>query len=159
MIAYLTAAILAAPAHAQRADPDLCRAMDDLRAAASFTHQAQHVFVIKAAPMESGCGRTEDTQVQRAFCQAAINAIGVEFTHKFPWAIYDCLRSRGRLPTLETTAQYTGLVHRRRITHLTSRLAGGGRIDIRYVPTGDFSDEPEFRGYWGRYDLVISPPS
>jgi hypothetical protein len=155
-LAYMVAATLSASAQARGANAQLCVALEELRAVAARTHQPQQVYVIKAEAMASGCGRSDDTSTQRAFCEAALNAIGIEFTHSFPWAIYDCLRQRRVSPVLETSAQYTGLVHRRRITHLTARWSDGGRIEIRYVPSGDFSNEPEFRGYWGRYDLVIT---
>jgi hypothetical protein len=150
---------LSGTAQARSPNAQLCAEMENLRAVAARTHRPQEVFVVKTEPMTFGCGRTADNPAQNAFCRAALDATDLEFTHGFPWVVYDCLRSLGLDPALETTAQYTGIVDRRRITHLTAQWADGGQIEIRYVPSGDFGDEPEFLGYWGRYHLVISPPN
>jgi hypothetical protein len=47
------------------------------------------------------------------------------------------------------------LRHRRKITRLWAGWRDGTRIDIRFKPSGDFGTAPEFRDYWGAYELVI----
>jgi hypothetical protein len=151
------AVALVSPAVAATTETRLCVALESLRLEAERTHRPQHIIFIKAEAMSSACARDEKIEVQRQFCEDALNEIGVEFSHAFPWAIYDCLVARGIRPAAETSVQYTGMVaHRRRLIHLSAAWPNGTRIDIRFLATGDFGPQPEFRGYWGRYKLIVA---
>jgi hypothetical protein len=155
----LLALLMTAPAQAATAQERLCTALESLRLEAERLHRPQRITFIKAAAMSSACARGPGKAVQRQFCPAALDAVGIEFTHAFPWMIYDCLVARGIRPNAETSVQYTGLVaHRRRLLHLRAAWPDRARIDILFLPTGDFGPEPEFRGYWGRYKMIVTGP-
>jgi len=107
--------------------------------------------------MTFACGRDKGNPAQDAFCLAAADPVGIEFTHEFPWLVFDCLSARGLHPTVQTVDQYTG-TRRKKVSHLWSGWKDGTRIDVRFIPTGDFGAEPKFRDYWGSYELAIWQP-
>ncbi len=117
----------------------------------------QRVAVIKEEAMTFACQRNADVAVQVAFCHAALNRVGLEFTHAFTWYVRECFSSVGLRPTIETVDQYTGLRDRRKIVHMWGQWHDGTRIDVQFEPSGDFGDQ--FRGYWGAYKLVVWRPS
>lgn len=140
------------------ADAPFCAALRALGQEARTSGEAQRVAVLKQEAMVFACGRTNDVAAQRAFCDAALGAVGVEFTHAFPWKVYDCLKRDQLRPKVEQVDQYTGLRGRRKIVHLSAGWKDGTRLDIRFHPDGDFGDAPEFKDYWGFYRLVIWRP-
>lgn len=146
----------AAPASADEAS--LCSALADLKLEAQNSGSPQRISVLKDEPMVFVCGRKKDVPVQDAFCSAAFHAVGLEFTHVFPWEIYDCLKSQGVRPSLTLVDQYTGIKRRKKVTHLWAAWGNGTRIDISYEPTRNFADDAELRDYFGVYRLVIWRP-
>jgi hypothetical protein len=148
---------LSSPAVA--AGKDFCRALIDLKNEARSTGDPQHVAVLKVEAMTFACERNEGVAAQVAFCTAAGKAVGLEFTHEFPWLVYDCLRAAHITPGVETIEQYTGLRARKKMTRLWASWPDGTRLDIRFQPLGDFADAAELRDYWGSYKLVIWQPS
>ena len=109
--------------------------------------------------MTFACGKTDKIQAQVEFCTTAFAAVGIEFTHSFPWEVYDCLKSQHITPHLVLVDQYTGLRKRKKITHLSAQWKDGTRIDIRFKASGDYSDQPAFKDYWGAYMVVVWSPS
>lgn len=144
---------VAAPAHAT--DAAFCAALDGLRTETTNTGVPQRIAVIKEEEMTFACRRNADVGAQVAFCDAALNQVGVEFTHAFPWYVRDCFSSSGVRLSIESVDQYTGLRDRKKIAHMWGRWRDGTRIDVRFQPSGDFGDQPKFRGYWGTYSLVV----
>jgi hypothetical protein len=108
--------------------------------------------------MSFTCQRKRGVAAQAAFCAAAVGAVGFEFTHIFPWKVYDCLRERGLSPSVTVVDQYTGFTNRKKVAHLWAGWSDGTRLDIRFQPSGDFSDEPQFKDYWGSYSMVVWHP-
>ena len=154
---FLGSALLSSPAMA--AHDDFCRALTNLRDEARSSGDPQHVDVLKEEAMTFACRRRGEVRAQAAFCDAALDAVGVEFTHAFPWYVYDCLRAAHLRPAVETVDQYTGLRARKKVRHLWAAWDDGTRLDIRFEPSGDFSDDARLRDYWGAYALVIWRPS
>jgi hypothetical protein len=113
--------------------------------------------LIKRADWEFGCGYDSGRAAERRFCSATHGAVGLEFTHAFPWSVYDCLVRDGVRPVIETSDQYTGLVDRKRIVRLRASWRKGVSVDIDYEAEADSSDAPEFRGYFGTYKMNVSP--
>jgi len=108
--------------------------------------------------MTFGCGRRKEVVAQDRFCAAARDAVGLEFTHGFPWKIYDCLTRLGVRPSVALVDQYTGIRYRKKITHRWAAWGDGARLDVRFKPSGDFSKDIQFRDYWGAYELVVWRP-
>ncbi|MBC6983168.1 hypothetical protein [Caulobacter sp. 17J80-11] len=156
----ITALAILAPgvAAAQSAEPTLCPALDGLRAEAISSGTPQRVTVFAEDSMAFVCRREKNQAALKDFCSAAFDVVGIEFTHGFPWEVADCLEAAKVRPSLELVDQYTGLTDRKKITHLTAGWRDGVRIDIRYVPSGDFSSSPQNKDYYGRYDLVVWKP-
>lgn len=137
--------------------PRLCRAIDALVREVQRTHEAQEPYVLQDEPFTFACGRRRGSSVQRAFCAAAQDAVGLEFIHGFPWEVYDCLRNRGIRPEIQTTDHYTGLIDRGRMIRLAARLRGRIRIEIQYTPfPDDRTVDQRFAGYRGRYDMSVT---
>lgn len=149
--------LLLMPASALANTEQLCRALQDLKQNAARSGP-ERVAILKEAEMTFACRRTESAPAQVSFCDAAAESVGIEFTHKFPWLIHDCLRAVGIRASLETVDRYTGIMNRKKITHLWAKWRDGTQIDIRFNPTADFSPEPRFEGYWGAYGLIIWRP-
>jgi hypothetical protein len=105
--------------------------------------------------MTFACELTRGVVSHEAFCSSAMQAIGLEFTHAFPWRVYDCLRREGLRIGVTTVDQYTGMTHRKKVTHLWAGWADGSRLDIRFDPMGDLSQDPRSRDYWGIYRMVV----
>ncbi len=108
--------------------------------------------------MTFACGRTTAVKAQVEFCDAALAPVGFEFTHIFPWLIFDCLKAEHIKPQLETVDQYTGIAKRNKVKHLWAGWPDGTRIDILFRPTDNLGLEPKWRDYWGAYELVIWLP-
>ena len=144
---------------AQAADAAFCTALDGLRAEATSKNMPQRIAIIKEEAMTFACGRGADVAVQAAFCDAALDQVGVEFTHAFPWYIEDCLSSAGVRPSMERVDQYTGIRGRKKIVRMWGQWRDGTRIDVQFEPSGDFGDRAKFRGYWGTYKLVVWRPA
>ena len=153
VIAGLT---LASPASA--GDAAFCTALEGLRTEAIASRTPQRVAVFKMESMTFACGKTNKTQAQVDFCSAALGAVGIEFTHAFPWEVYDCLKSQHIAPQLVLVNQYTGIRKRKKISRLSAGWKDGTRIDIQFEPSGDYSDQPEFKDYWGAYRVVVWSP-
>jgi hypothetical protein len=135
-------------------DGGLCRALDVLKEEAARSGP-QRMTVLKRDDETMACGwRTDAALAVKAFCNAAVEPVGVEFTHKYPWLIYDCLRGAHLRPSVTTVDQYTGM-KRKKVVHLWAGWRDGARLDIRFVPKGDAGPQPKFRDYWGDYELVI----
>jgi hypothetical protein len=143
---------------ASASDTAFCDALDQLKVEAARSRTPQRVAIFKEEAFTFACGRTDGNSTQEAFCSAALPVVGLEFTHGFPWHVRACLRARGIEPGLETAAQYTGLRDREKIRHLWGAWRDGTRIDIQFEPTGDFSDDNQFKDYWGVYRMVIWMP-
>lgn len=139
------------------ADQKLCGAMENLKREATRSGP-QRVAIFKQEEMTFACGHKVEVDAQIAFCDAAAGSVGLEFTHAFPWLIYDCLRDWGIKPGLDVVDQYTGIKRRKKIVHLWAGWREGTRIDIRFQPSGDFGNGPQFKDYWGAYELVIWQP-
>ena len=153
VIAALT---LASPASA--ADAAFCAALEGLRTEAIASRTPQRVAVFKMEPMTFACGKTDRTQAQVDFCSAALGAVGVEFTHAFPWEVHDCLKSQRIKPRLVLVDQYTGIRKRKKISRLSAGWNDGTWIDIHFEPSGNLADEPKFKDYWGAYMVVVWSP-
>jgi hypothetical protein len=142
----------------------LCETLDQLRVEAARTATPQRIFILAEKPMVFGCRRHSDDQVQKAFCSAAFQATGIEFKDSYPWAVVSCLKEKGIQPYVETRNLYTGIYERNsteplpKIVRLSASWQSGEHIDITYIPTGDFGDDPEFKGYFGRWETVIWKP-
>lgn len=156
--AIFLALALAMPAGAEaQARPPFCRALDALVRVAVRTRQAQRPFVAQAEPFSFACGHRSRSRVQRAFCSAARDAVGLEFLHTFPWKVYDCLKASSVEPEIRTTDHYTGLIGRARIVRLAARSPAGATIEIRYTPFEDDGEPDErFVGLRGRYDVTVA---
>lgn len=150
------AALVATPASA--ADAAFCTALEGLRSEAIASRTPQRVAVFRLEEMMFACGKTRTIQAQVEFCSAAFGAVGIEFTHDFPWEVYDCLKSQQITPQLVLVDQYTGIRKRKKISRLSAGWKDGTRIDIRFEPTGNFSDQPKFKDYWGAYMVVVWSP-
>jgi len=153
VIAALT---LASPTGA--ADAAFCAALEGLRSEAIASREPQRVAVFKMEPMTFACGKTSKAQAQVDFCSAALGAVGIEFTHAFPWEVHDCLMSQHIAPQLVLVDQYTGIRQRKKISRLSAGWKDGTRIDVRFEPAGDYSDQPEFKDYWGAFRVVVWSP-
>ena len=149
-------ALTASPACAE--DKPLCAALDGLKTEARVSGMPQRVSVIKEEEMTFACQRRKEVAAQDAFCKAAMDAVGLEFTHAFPWKVRDCLVHAGIHPGMALADQYSGLRHHKKIGHLWAGWRDGTRIDILFKPSGDFGDTPMYRDYWGRYDVVVWRP-
>jgi hypothetical protein len=143
-------------AQAGTSSPKLCAALAGLREAAKSAGTPQRVSVIKVKDLTVGCGHGRDPAPTR-FCALTTEEISIEFTHVFPWQVVDCLEADGVHPVLEQADLYTGM-SRKRIVHLAGRWRDGARIDVRFTPMGDSGDDPRFKDYWGRYDVVVWRP-
>jgi len=144
----------AVPGPAYAVDQTLCQALNGLKHAAA-TSGPQRVTIFKQEEMTFACGRRIDAPAQVAFCDAAAAPVGVEFTHVFPWLVFDCLHAQKLKPGLTLLDQYTGIQHRKKLVHLWAQWTDGARIDVRFRATADFGTEPEFKDYWGTYELVV----
>jgi len=144
---------------ARASEPTLCNALSNLKAEAERSNEAERVALIKEEEMTFACRRAKEVAAQDRFCRAALDEIGVEFTHRFPWAIAECLRRQGAHPSLELVDQYTGLRDHKKIRHLWAGWKNGTRIDISYKPLGDFTNDPQFKDYWGEYQLTVWRPN
>jgi len=152
--AVILIASISNPAFA--ADRGLCQALDVVKESARGG--PQRITILKRDDETFACRRRTDAgPAVKAFCEAAAEPVGVEFTDKFPWLIYDCLRSEHLAPWVTTVDRYTGM-GKKKATHLWGRWRDGTRLDIRFVPTGDSGPKPEFKNYWGDYELVIWRP-
>jgi hypothetical protein len=114
----IAAITLASPAKA--ADAALCAALEGLRAEAIASRTPQRVAVFKMEEMTFACGKTSTAQAQVDFCSAALGAVGIEFTHAFPWKVHDCLKSQHIAPQLVLVDQYTGIRKRKKILRLSA---------------------------------------
>jgi len=143
------------PSLAVAAEPDLCQALKDLKTEALASGIPQRVGVIKEDVMTFACMHSASA-AERAFCNAAAQAVGIEFTHAFPWRVERRLAAEGVPARMETVdGQYTGLRDRKKVMHLWASWRDGARLDIRFEPSGDFGSEKD---YWGTYRLVIWRP-
>lgn len=150
-------ALLALAGPVDAAETGLCTALAKLKTEARISRSDQEITVFKEEEMAFACKRRRDVAAQVSFCSAAAKAVGVEFTHAFPWRIHECLTKAGIRPRLTLADQYTGMTGRKKIRYLTGSWRDATRIEIRFVPTGDFGDEAEFKDYYGYYRLTISP--
>lgn len=151
----LVSALLSSPIMA--ADQKLCGAVENLKREAARSGP-QRIAIFKQEEMTFACGRTVEMDAQVAFCDAAADPVGLEFTHVFPWLIYDCLRDQRVRPGLDVVDQYTGIQRRKKIVHLWAGWPDGAQVDIRFQPSGEFGTGPQFKDYWGAYELVIWQP-
>lgn len=103
-------------------------------------------------------GKTNKARAQIDFCSAALGAVGIEFTDAFPWKVHGCLTSQHIAPQLILVDQYKGIRKRKKISRLSAGWKDGTRIDVRFEPSGDFSDQPAFKDYWGAYKIVVWSP-
>ena len=138
----------------------LCSALDALAARVQATGQAEYVTFFKTAPMEVACSRGRaDDELKGQFCETAMKAAGLEFSHRYPWRVKACLAKGRPVAISENPSAYTGLSGYRRIEHLAGSLPGGVRLDLRYEPdtAHDNRDDPkdQFNGYYGRYFLTL----
>jgi hypothetical protein len=165
----LSCCTISAAAHG--ANVAFCDAMTGLKSEALRTDSAQRVAILKIEPMTFACERNRSIAAQVAFCSAAMKAVGIEFTHAFPWAVYDCLRQSGIRPNVSMVDQYTGLSNKKRkkVTHLWAGWPDGARLDIQFDGSAQYPDEdpdywqslaqdPQFKNYWGIYRVVIWKP-
>ncbi len=153
-LSFLLSIVGATQAGAAASGPAFCAAFDALAAQARTTGEPQRISIIKIAPMEVACTHQPGNAVQQAYCNAAIEVIGLEFHHAYPWQLRDCLRTEKVNPFIEARNEYTGLRQGKKIIHLAGRLQTGVRLDLLFAPFGGL--EP--LGYYGRYDLVIWSP-
>ena len=144
--------------HAQRSPAPLCDTLSGLEKEAALSRKSARIIVFADEPMEFACGHAKNAPAQLAFCSAAMEAVGLEFKHMFPWRVADCLRGARVHPGTKEVAQYTG-TNWRKITHLTAGWPDGVRIDIRHVPRDDAGDPSPLKGYYGRYEMVVWKPS
>ena len=149
--------VLVLPTCAHASDDNLCAALDKLRLFAAHSSQ-QRVTIYKQAAWEFACGARKDLTEQKAFCNAASESVGLEFTDVFPWLVFDCLHKEGMTSSIHTLNEYTGIKNRKKIDHLWAGWHDGTRLDIRFKPTGDFGNEPKFKDFWGNYEMVIWKP-
>jgi hypothetical protein len=147
-IATLAASTLLLISPAANAAGTLCAELTALTAYAGASPEPLHINAW-LDPDVFACGPTSvDT---RAFCNAAIEASGIEFAHIYPWRLRDCLAARGIRSHITQQAGWTGLARRKRIVHLTARLGDGMALDVRWKPDGD-------AGLYGKYALTIWRP-
>lgn len=148
--------LITAPCRADPAGGDICEALSRVAGQARQTGAPQRITVFVDTPMDSSCGLSDDV-VRDGYCRVALDAIGLEFRHRYPWILANCLRAQGAKPLIETSHAYTGL-KRPRIDHLAAGLPDGVRLDLRYTPDSESGDDRFLRGYYGRYDLVAWRP-
>jgi hypothetical protein len=154
---FLALALAASSSAEAQGASAFCEALETLAREAARTGRAQKPFVAQDEPFTFICGHRRGSRVQRVFCSAARDAVGLEFLHTFPWEVYDCLSARGLRPDINTTEQYTGLIDRGRVIHLAARWPMGVTIDVRYTPFEDDGPVAErFAGYRGRYDVTVA---
>ena len=157
MAHWLTPLVLLAVTPAWANDGQLCRALQDLRKESAVSGP-QRIAIFKEEEMTFACGRNKSVTAQSAFCDAAATEVGLEFTHKFPWLVYDCLRVESIRPQLQKIDQYTG-INRKKVVHLRAKWPDGTAIEVAFEPSGDFGPQPRFKDYWGAYKLVVWRPS
>lgn len=155
-VAVLTLSIFATPAFAE--SQNLCTALDALKNETQSSGEVQRVAVIKVEPMTVACTKTAVVSVQNEFCSAVLETVSLEFTHVFPWLVYDCLQRSNVHSNTMQNEQYTGLGKRKKISRLWTGWSDGTRLDIQFVPTGNWGDQPRMRDYWGRYNVVVWRP-
>ena len=146
--------LFAGPVHAQA--NGVCDALANVVRQAEATGQPQRITLYKYEEMAMWCNLSEDP-VRNAYCRSVIDGISIEFHHIYPWTIERCLRAEGARPRTEVVPAYTGM-SAGRIDHLTAALPGGMSLDLQYTPDNDPTDQGEFSGYYGRYDLVVWKP-
>jgi hypothetical protein len=118
--------------------PPLCQAMHGVADAARETGQPQRLAVTTG-----GCTSMGDTPAGRALCAASRG----DDPDAFAWDLLrTCLNSLGAEPQVTTSADFVevGARQRKRITHMSARMAHGVRLDLTYGT--------------GRYDLVVWAP-
>jgi hypothetical protein len=111
-----------------------------------------------AEPGEVACREDRPIPAEATFCDAALKADGNEWPHAFPWNVLGCVRIARAHPITEQVDQDTGL-DLKKIIHLRAGWLDGVRIDIRYVPTGEFNKSPKYEDEFGRYEMVVWKPS
>ena len=151
--------VLLWPPGSAQAGNGLCKTIDGLRREAARSETRQTVSIFKEEPMTFACGKVKGVQAQDDFCREAMSAIGLEFTHRFPWVVRDCLIKEALRPEFQTVDQYTGLADHAKIVHLSATWKDGARIEVSFEPSGDFGGAPDFKDYWGEYRLSVSPPA
>jgi hypothetical protein len=143
-----------APALAK--DPSaLCAPLRALADDAARAATPRNVTFFKLAPMEVACSQREDDPLSQAYCQAAIEVSGVEFSHRYPREILACLRAEGMRPAVAWAREYTGFTDGRKLVHVAARRRDGVVIDVRFEPEPDEGASEELRNYYGRYEMTI----
>ncbi|MDO9224018.1 MAG: hypothetical protein Q7U20_09955 [Caulobacter sp.] len=88
------------------------------------------------------------------FCSAALAATGPEFYHNYPYQLLSCLGGPAAGLRVTRTEQYTGLVRRERIVHLTAGAGDRVFIDLAFKPEPEQASG-QWSEYFGVYELVI----
>jgi hypothetical protein len=116
---FLAFALVTSPAATE--EDSLCQTLNNLWVEAHSSGNPQRVAILKEEAMTFACVKNKEVEAQAAFCTAAFGAVGREFTHAFPWVIYECLRASHIKPDVETVEQYTGIRARKKVRHLRAR--------------------------------------
>ncbi len=153
----LVLAILLAATPVHAAEDPFCAALEDLRVEARQSHEPRRIAIIHVEPENMAC-RRDKTSVDDAFCSAAVDRLGLEALHAFPWLIRDCLSKADAHPYTQTVDQYTMFKNRPKITRLWAEWPDGGRLDIQFRPDRDFGDLPKYKDYWGSYEMTVWYP-
>lgn len=153
LLVSAAAAAYTAPAEGRR---PLCRALDAVAREARASRKPQEFAIVSLREPNTFACRHAKGARGAAFCTAASKGTSWEFIHILPWNVRDCLLAHGLQPVLERTDQFTG-IGRKRIVRLQARWRSGAQIDLRWKPNEEPSDDPRFEGYYGEYQLVVSP--
>ncbi|MDB5708650.1 MAG: hypothetical protein JWL96_720 [Sphingomonas bacterium] len=133
-----------------------CLALDGLVREARRSGEVQNIGIFAGHPTnpdgdwEFACSEKHGVAAQAAFCAAAMDAVGFEFKHRFPWLVDACLREAHVTP-IEDIADGAGFDVEKRIEHLSADWRGV-HVEVRYTPEGGVRNN-----YWGNYDLIVSP--
>ncbi|WP_125255236.1 hypothetical protein [Brevundimonas fluminis] len=145
----------ATPAAAQTVNSH-CVALDALARDVATSAKPRTIRLFKLEPMEFACAWNEADPITRDYCGAALENMGIEFHHRYPWTVHDCLAERGIATQLVRTDAYTGLRGRNRIHRLSAVYSDLATIEITFVPEDDGSGGT-FADYYGRFILKVLP--
>jgi hypothetical protein len=148
LIVFLAIALISSPSFAAT---DFCLSLTEAADRVARTKEPVHLSAW-LEPETFACGPTGDDT--KHFCDAAIAASGIEFAHRFPWLIRDCVIANGQLSSIRTTNEWTGLSNRKRLVNLIGTLHGAA-VHINYVPSPDNGSQINI---YGRYDVIIWRP-
>jgi len=130
----------------------LCSSLSSMIRLADQSGKAIHLSA-SLGPEAFSCGPNNPDTKQ--FCEAAVAASGLEFAHRFPWLVRDCLEDRGTVSNMQVGEGWTGFRRLKRLTLLEGHI-GRVAINVRYLPS---ADDTGTSNVYGKYAVTIWRPS